>query len=128
MLHAISKSDLRDLHREQERERHCLYLLSENFTRTWRELGVLLGSSLPDSPEVLHFTCTAVVKCYYSIQTRISLPWKDVHHPLVSQRFRMSQPESKTSLRLLPTVHHAKRLSKVPFEPSPLFPGGSVSK
>lgn len=66
------------------------------------------------SPEVLNFTGTVAVKYYYSIQTFLVL--KRCSPSTGTQKFRNSQPESKTPLGLFHILHPPKGLSRVPFE------------
>lgn len=82
--------------------------LGEKWVYYWEEY------SQNSSPEVLNLTRTVAVKYYYSIQT--SLVLKRCSPSTGTQKFRTSQPESKTPLGLFHTLHLPKGLPRVPFE------------
>lgn len=104
------------------------YLLHENFNRTWRDLYVFLGGLqlelFPGSPK-LDTYCPGYILPFHSNQQITTLK----RHSLSPgpPKVQILQPESETSLGLFHTTasRYAKGLSKVPFELSPLFPGGS---
>lgn len=79
----------------------------QKFQQNLVTVGCVVG--LFTSPGVLSFIHTT---CSHPIPTRISLSLKDFHHPLVSQKFRVPQPESQTSLRLFHRLHHSEECPK----------------
>lgn len=100
-----------------------LYLLSENFKRTWREGGVLLGSLqpglFPGSPKLYTNHCSYIPLFISKQEIIVVKRW--TLSTGISQKFRISQPASVTCLGLLHRLHDANGLPPVPFKLGSLF-------
>jgi len=89
----------------------------QKFQQKLVTMGCVVG--LFTSPGVLSSIHTT---CSHPIPTRISLSLKDIHHSLVSQKFRVPQPESQTSLVLFHRLHHSEGTVQRSFRTKPTVP------
>ena len=92
----------------------CYINTAQKFQQKLVTMGCVVGLFI--SPGVLSSIHTT---CSHPIPTRISLSLKDFHHPLVSQKFRVPQPESQTSLVLFHRLHHSEGTVQSSFRTKP---------
>lgn len=94
----------------------------QKFQQNLATMGCVVGQLT--SPGVLSFKHTT---CSHLIPTRISLSLRDFHHPLVSQKFRVPQPRSQTSLGLFHRLHHSEGTVQKSFRTKPTVPRRRIS-